>query len=463
MGARTMIRLALERVHLPALGRVTDDTSVLTLRSFAFEPLCRWQDGAVLPGLFDSWEVDAAGLAWRFAIRRDATFHDGVPCTSAHVLDTIRAVLAGRDMFGMPWSYARYLAGAEIAAAGADAIRIVTPSPFADLPEILAEFVCVRADASGDAVLGTGPYRIVRYAPEREALLVAADPDRSPRAIHALAIPDAEARIAALLSGDADVALNLERRDAPPGSPALLWGQAPNTLSVMAYLNCCEGLFRDPRARLAANLAVDRAAIIARLFHGLGVPASTIVSPFHLGMGAGQPPALSHEPARARALFADAGAGLPVLIRTPTHMPERAPEIAAMIAHDLSACGCPATVEVIDDRPAYAREVSAGRIGDIALFDSSPHSTFRVLDDKISARSRGPWWQGSDDPALEAMFRAAAATLDPAARDAAYARPLAHLRDNPPWLYLYHPIDVFAAVPGTPPLALDHRGVLRIA
>ena len=86
-----------------------------------------------------------------------------------------------------------------------------------------------------------------------------------------------------------------------------------------------------------------------------------------------------------------------------------------------------------------------------------------MLDDKISARSRGPWWQGSDDPALEAMFRAAAAILDPAARDAAYGRCLAHLRDNPPWLYLFHPIDAYAAVPGAPALALDHRGVLRFA
>jgi peptide/nickel transport system substrate-binding protein len=458
-----MMRLAVERVYLPPLGRVTDDTSVLTLRSFAFEPLCRWQDGEVLPALFARWDTDATARAWRFVIRDGATFHDGVPCTAAHVLATIHAVLDGRDMFGMPWSYGRYLAGAEIMADGDGAIRIATREPFADLPEILAEFVCARADSSGEAVLGTGPWRVARYGRDREALLVATDPARVPHAIHAIAMPDAEARFAALLSDDADVALNLERREAPPGGHGLAWGQAPNTLSVMAYLNCAEGLFRDPRARLAANLAVDRAAIIARLFHGLGVPASTVASPFHLGMRGAQPPSLPHDPSRARALFAAAGAGAPVRIRTPTHMPERAPDIAAMIAADLAACGCPATVEIVPDRPAYAREVSAKRIGDIALFDSSPHSSFRVLDDKISARSRGPWWQGSDDPALEALFRAAAATPDDTARDAAYARCLAHLRDNPPWLYLFHPIEVFAARGTAPPVSLDHRGVLRLA
>jgi peptide/nickel transport system substrate-binding protein len=249
-----MIRLALERVHLPPLGRVTDDTSVLTLRSFAFEPLCHWQDGEVLPGLFGHWHMRADGCSWRFAIRPGTTFHDGLRCTAEHVLATIRAALDGRDMFGMPWSYARYLAGAGISAEGEDAIRIATPAPFADLPEILAEFVCARADAAGEATIGTGPYRIARYQPDKEALLVATDPARSPGAIRAIAIPDAEARLAALRDGGADVALNLERRQGPAGGHGLLWGQAPNTLSVMAYLNCAEGLFRDPRARIAADL-----------------------------------------------------------------------------------------------------------------------------------------------------------------------------------------------------------------
>ncbi|MGK7864865.1 ABC transporter substrate-binding protein [Falsiroseomonas sp. E2-1-a4] len=457
------MRLALERIYLPPLGRVTDDTSVLTLRSLAFESLCRWQDGRVLPGLLAGWSVSADGRAWRFVLRAGSAFHDGVACTAAHVLATIRATLDGRDMFGMPWSYARYLAGAEIVADGADAIRITTPEPLADLPEILSEFICARADASGEAVVGTGLYRITRYVPHQQADLVTTDPARAPATIRAIAMPDAEARFAALRDDTADVALNLERCDAAPGGHGLIWGQAPNTLSVMAYLNGAEGLFRDPRARLAANLAVDRDAIIARLFHGLGLPATTIVSPFHLGMRAARPPTIPHDPARARALFAAAGVGAPILIRAPDHMPERAPAIAAMIAADLTACGCPATVEIIADRPGYARQVAARQIGDVALFDSSPHSSFRVIDDKISARSRGPWWQGHDDPALEALFRTAVATQDQAARDAAYGRCLARLQDNPPWLFLFHPVEVFAARAGLPPLALDHRGVLHFA
>ena len=49
-GADLMLTLALERVEFLPLGRVTDDTSILTLRSLVFEPLCRWRGRARAPG-----------------------------------------------------------------------------------------------------------------------------------------------------------------------------------------------------------------------------------------------------------------------------------------------------------------------------------------------------------------------------------------------------------------------------
>ncbi len=61
------------------------------------------------------------------------------------------------------------------------------------------------------------------------------------------------------------------------------------------------------------------------------------------------------------------------------------------------------------------------------------------------------------------MIAAANRTMDHASRAAAYGRCLRRLQDNPPWLYLFHPVEAVAARPGTPPLALDHRGVLSFA
>jgi peptide/nickel transport system substrate-binding protein len=454
------LTLALERVEFPPLGRVTDDTSILTLRGLVQEPLCRWRDGWIEPGLLAAWTHDATARDWRFAIRPGAAFHDGVPVTPRHVLDTIRQHCEGLDMFGMPWPYARYLDGAVIEQAGADAIRIATRRPFPDLPEVLAEFFCVRATPQGEALLGTGAYRVIHYDAKREARLESVDPARAPRQLRLVAEQDADTRHAMLRDGAADAATNLERMRGRIGAPGLDWHKAANTLSVMYYLDCTRPPFDQPAARLGVNLAVDAQAILDELFQGLGVLASSIVSPFHLGHAEAALSPIPHDPARARALLKDVREE--ILIRTPTHMPERAGEVSRMVADQLAASGVAARIEVEQDRPLYARQVAAKRIGQMAIFDSSPHSTFRVLDDKISATTRGLWWQGHDDAQLQPLIEAANRTPDHAARAQAYARCLRRLHENPPWLYLFHPVEVFAARPGTPGLALDHRGALQL-
>jgi peptide/nickel transport system substrate-binding protein len=78
--------------------RVTDDTSILTIKRLVFEPLVNWERGHAYPGLFASWTHDAEGRRWHFQIRPDAVFHDGVPCRAAHVLDFIEGILASVDM-----------------------------------------------------------------------------------------------------------------------------------------------------------------------------------------------------------------------------------------------------------------------------------------------------------------------------------------------------------------------------
>lgn len=458
------LTLALARVEFLPAGRVTDDTSILTLRSLVFEPLCRWREGRVLPGLLAAWQHEDEGRSWTFALRRGATFHDGRPCTAEDVAETIASHLGALDGFGMPSPYARYLAGAHITPEGPGLVGISTPRPLADLPEILSEFFVTRPAADGSMTTGTGPWRVVEHEAGSHAVLESVERGREPGRITLVAVADADMRHRLVVEGVMDAAANLERMTEPRRrAPGLTWVEAPNTLSVMFYLEARRGPFAHPAARRAVNLAVDARAIVEEVMGGLGVPASTVVSPFHFGHPGAALPPIPHDPEAARRLFEEAGAGSELLIRTPLSLPERAPRITAMVAEQLGALGIPARIETEPDRPEYARQVGRGQIGDMAIFDSSPASTFRVLDDKISAATRGQWWQGHEDPVLEPMIAEANRTMDEAARAAAYARCLRRLRENPPWLYLFHPIEVAAARPGTVPLALDHRGILSVA
>ncbi len=454
------LTIALERVDFLPPTRVTDNASILTLKSLVFEPLCGWAAGRVTPALFGAWQSDAAARRWQFRLRPDARFHDDAPCRSGDVRAFLDGILGARDMFGMPWSYARYFQGARFATPASDRLTVECETPFADMPEVFAEFFISRPDARGEPVLGTGPYRVEAWTAGEEAWL---QPVAGGRALHVRAIASAEARLAALRSGKVAVACGLEQMHKLPDFGAdLAWARQVSTLSVMAYLNAARGAFVDPRVRLAANLAVDRSRIVTQLFGDLAWPAATVVSPFHFGFDRSGCMPVVHDPERARRLLDAAAPGRAIRLRTPTFMPERAPEIARMVADQLGAVGFAVTVDIEPDRPEYAREIGRKEMGDAALFDSSPHSTFRVLDDKISSVARGVWWQGHEDAQVDALLAEARGTADDHARAGLYGRCLARLREAPPWIYLLHPTLVSAWRPNAGRFTLDHRGVLGL-
>lgn len=458
----TLLRVAAEKCRFTPPRQVTDDTSVLTLKNLVLEPLIRWDDGVLRPALFSAWTHDGTARSWRFTIRPGARFHDGKPCVAEDVVEFIDQICNSLDMFGMKWAYSRYLANARITTEASDVVAVENPTPFVDILDVFTEFYLCRLTADGRPLLGTGPWRVLDHTPERDALLerVAAPADR----IAFTAGPDADDRLRALRDGSADVAMNLERMHAAPDfGEDLAWGRALNTLSVMYYLNCTKGFFTSEAARRAVNHAVDSQAIIDDLFNGLGQRSSTIVSPLHLGMKTAALSPIPHDPDAARRLLQGARPATPLLIRTPEHMPEKAREISERVAADLLAVGLETRIEVQKDRPEYAREVGRKEMGDMAIFDSTPHSTYRVLNDKVSSGVRGIWWQGHDDPALEAMITQANHVVADTDRETSYGRCLSRLQANPPWLYLFHPIEVFAHRKGLGGITLDGKGVLGIA
>ncbi len=458
-----MLTISLEKIDFLPPTRVTDDTSVLTLKNLVFEPLLRWNKGFVRPGLFSHWTHTENGRSWTFHIREGAVFHDGKPCLAGHIISFIDGILDAVDTFGMKWSYARYLQDARISADGDAIVRVTNPKPIADILDIFSEFYICRIDAEGRPILGTGRYRVSDYEPQKRAVLEKVNGASGPDRIVALAEKHADIRYEQLRAGLVDAASNLERVEgALDFSPDYQWGKAVNTLSVMYYLNCSKGIFQSPAARLAVNHAVDTQAIADNIFQGLAIPSSTIVSPFHLGSAKANLAPIPFDPDKARRLLDGVDTSAEIELRTPTFMPERAPEISRFVAASLEAVGLKVSVKTELDRPEYARQIGRKEMGDMAIFDSSPHSTYRILNDKISSATKAVWWQGYDDDETEALIVAANNAVEDADREQAYAHCLTRLHQNPPWLYLVHPIDVFAARKDLRGLSIDHKGTLNI-
>ncbi|KAI8293503.1 hypothetical protein K4K56_004640 [Colletotrichum sp. SAR 10_98] len=415
------LRISLENVDFRLPTQVTDDASVTALKSLVFEPLLRWHPhGKIQSGLFDRWAHSDDGRTWTFHIRDGAVFHDGKTCTSEDVVSYILGLLDSRDYFGMRWSYSRYFARATLSAPDARTVRVENPEAFAQVLDIFCEFW-----------------------------------------------PDGNAakRLEQLRNGDVDAALNLERVEdlgLLDFEASLRWGRVTSTLSAIYYLNCTEGIFRSAKARLAVNLALDNDALVKEVYKGFAVPSATIVSPFHLGFPESQLQPIPFNPERARELLKEADATGPIILRTPTYMPEHAQKISSFVAKSLKAIGFDVEVRVETNRPEYARQIGLQKqIGDLALFDSTPNSTFRVLDDKISSSSHATWWLGYHDDDVQELFQAARSKITREDRAEAYSACLKRLHENPPWLYVAHPEVVWATRHDTS-LRIGHSGILTL-
>ncbi len=149
-----------------------------------FDGLVRLNPRTTLPEpmLASSWEHDDAGTTWTFHLRNDVTWHDGEPFTAEDVAFTLQAVFDPK----VPNSSKHVLTvgGQPIRAEVVDlhTVKLVLAEPFAPLLNsigfgILPKHVLGPALADGtftqmwgidtppEKIVGTGPYRLVRYVP----------------------------------------------------------------------------------------------------------------------------------------------------------------------------------------------------------------------------------------------------------------------------------------------------------
>lgn len=299
------------------------------------------------PGLAQSWQLDG-DRDWTFHLRPGVTFHDGSPFTAA---DVAFSICRARSGVGPTHSFTALPKAIESLQITDDhTIRLRTFRPEPNLLPLLAGFAIVSSASAGApnvtfsaaencglATLppsnsfdggrmanGTGPYRLARYTTgeiivlERFANYVGPAPrwDR----VTMRPVPKAGPRVAGLLSGDFDLIENPSAQDLPvlKAKGGFAWTVTPSdrimflqpdigrAQSPLAAAKDGRNPLQDPRVREAISLAIDRKAITERLMDGLAIPADQYLPPGMSG-AIDNPPARPTDPARARALLAEAG------------------------------------------------------------------------------------------------------------------------------------------------------------
>ena len=270
--------------------------------------------------LAQSWSQSPDGLTYEFVLRKGVKFQNGDPVTAEDV----------------KFSFERYRgASASLLKAKVAAVEIVDPlrvrfrlkQPWPDFmtfygtPATGAAWIVPKkyVEKVGDegfkrAPVGAGPYRLVSFKPGVELVLEAYEGYwRKAPAIKTLVfkvIPDDATRLAALKTGEVDVAYGIagalaEEVRRTPGL-ALKAAKIPVTnWMVFADQLDPKSPWHDRRVRLAANLSVNRVAINNAGYLGLGTVSSSFIP--HSMEYFWQPPLYPYDPKGARALLAEAG------------------------------------------------------------------------------------------------------------------------------------------------------------
>lgn len=168
------------------------------------------------PALAESWET-ANAKDWVFRLRSGVTFHDGKPLTPA---DVVFSLTRHKDPATASRARSLALQMTEIAADGPNAVRITLEAPNADLPVVLGTFhFHVIKDGMTDftTAVGTGPFLCKEFSPGVRSIGT-----RNPNywqsgkpyldEVEFIGIPDEQARVNALLSGDIQLMAGVDPR-----------------------------------------------------------------------------------------------------------------------------------------------------------------------------------------------------------------------------------------------------------
>jgi peptide/nickel transport system substrate-binding protein len=315
--AESTIRFALATLP-PRHGNpyATSAMPSITTTSAMYEGLTRIApDGALKPWLATSWSnVDPK--TWRFTLRKDVKFSNDKPFNAAAVAASVMATKARLATDGLVRSDLPPLESAR--AVDEFTVEIVTKSPVPTFPRYSAvvfvpepdAFEKLGPDEFAQAPVGTGPFALEKWEPNRATFKAFTGSWRKPKAsrLEVLALPDATSRVQAIISGRVDIAGGLGPEDIQAleaaGHQGVSWQDGG--VSAISLVTTRQLPFNDVRVRRALNHAVNRKPIIDIIMQGRTVAANQPAARAAYGYVA-ELPQYAYDPALAKKLLAEAG------------------------------------------------------------------------------------------------------------------------------------------------------------
>ena len=444
----------------------------------------------VIPGLATEWKVnDADHTKWIFKLRPGVTFHDGSAFNAEAVVWNVDKVLNKEapqydaSQIGVTTSRMPTL----VSARKVDdlTVELTTSEPDSFLPINLTNLFIASpakwqkfydaaqgADAKAKSqaawtafardASGTGPWKMSSFTPRERLELVKNenywDKARVPKVdkLLLLPMPEANARTAALLSGQVDWI------EAPaPDAVAELKQRgfvikANEEPHVWPWqFSRIEGSpWNDIRVRKAANLCVDRDGMKDGLLAGLMVPASgtyEVGHPWH-----GNPTFLiKYDLPAAQKLMKEAGYGpdkkLSVKVQTSTSGSGQMLPLPMneYLQQALAECYFDVKIDVIEWNTLFSVNWRKGAKDASAMGSNAINVTYSAMDPfsglvRFLQSGMAPPvsnnWGYNNNPKFDELTKKARQTFDPAERDKALAELHAASVDDAAFLYVAHDV-----------------------
>ncbi len=399
---------------------------------------------------------------YRFELLGEPRFHDGRPLAAADVVATYESVLDPATASPHRASLAMI---ERIEAVDPRTVDFLLARDDPLFPgRLVIGILPARSIAAGHPFnrrpLGSGPLRFTAW-PEQGRLELERIADGQP--IRFIEVKNPTVRVLKLLRGEIDLLQNdlptelveyLRRRD------EVVVRRGPGTNFTYLGFNLEDPVTGRLALRRAIAHAIDREAIIRFVMGGGARPASALLPPDHW---AGNPalPLLEHDPARARALVAEAGFGPgrpPRVVYKTSSDPFRV-RLATIIQRQLGEAGIEVELRSYDWGTFYG-DIKAGRFQMFSLswVGIKTPDIFRYVFHSASIPPEGANRGRYRDPVADRLIEQAEAAPTLEAQARYYRRLQARLLERLPYVPLWYEDHFFAARAGIEGYVLARDG-----
>jgi len=443
-------------LYIPA----TADKNADIAASQLYDPLVfQDDDGNIVPGLAERWEVSADGTEYTFYLRQGVTFHNGEPFNADDVIATWEY---GKGD-GSSWPD-RYSIATSVEKVDDYTVKVKTDGPKPLLTVTMHDFwsiipneymAKVGVDGFQQAPVGTGPFMFVEWA-KGDHITYKANPnywrEGQPKVETLIfrPIPESAIRMAAIQTDAIDIVQRLSAEEAQSllGVEGIRVIKYPVArIFYIAFNNLTSGVGKpteNAKVRQAMNYAVDVDAIIDALFNGFGKRAAGYVATGEKGYGIVEP--FPYDPAKAKELLAEAGfaAGFELDMACPAGAYGSFEEVCQAVAGYLGEVGIKINLDLMESAKYWdleAKKELPPLFGD-SWADESGEAYNRL------AGALGGWdapYSSWSDPEIDRLLKAISTEVDDAKRTKLYEELQVYMHDNPPFIYLYEPM-TFEAV-----------------